>query len=108
MYGIHGKAVSPRDFGAKPCLWGKCGRGGKSRNWEEEEEDVEMGGVAQQELYGDEEAFKEHLEKAHIVPLSWHMGDGPKGSTIGMLILSFFLHSVFVTPYPLPVHVTTC
>lgn len=96
VYGVHGKAVSPVNFGAKACLWGKCGRGGKSRNGDDEEGDVEMGGMAQQELYGDEEAFKEHLEKAHIVPLSWHMGDGPRGSTIGMFILSFFLHSVFV------------
>lgn len=104
VYVVHGKAVAPGEFGAKACLWGKCGKEGKSRNGDGEGEgDVEMGGVKQTEMYGDEEAFKGHVEKAHIVPLSWHMGDGPRGSTIGEFefIPSFllpFLYLLFLCP----------
>ncbi|KAL5347233.1 hypothetical protein ACLOAV_007542 [Pseudogymnoascus australis] len=78
VYFVHGRITSTsKEFVAKPCLWGKCGRGGKSRDGEGDE----MGGTQQGEVYADEEAFREHMEKAHIVPMAWHMGDGPRGST---------------------------
>jgi hypothetical protein len=99
IYAVHGKVFAKGEFVPKACLWGKCGKsaGSKSRNGDE---DVEMGGVeggvVQRELYGDAEAFKAHLEKAHVVPLSWHMGDGPRGSTIGMFLLLSLLH--FIPP----------
>ncbi|KAF5024990.1 hypothetical protein F66182_2941 [Fusarium sp. NRRL 66182] len=41
------------------CLWGECWR---------QESPCE---------FGDDEHFKEHVEGAHLVPLSWHVGDGP-------------------------------
>jgi hypothetical protein len=91
IYTVHGKVFVKGEFEAKACLWGKCGNkaGSKSRNGDDDG-DVEMGGVVQRELYGDAQAFKAHLEKAHVVPLSWHMGDGPRGSTIGMFLLLSF------------------
>jgi hypothetical protein len=29
------------------------------------------------------ETWQEHIERSHLIPLSWHLGDGPKGSTLG-------------------------
>ncbi|KAM0554740.1 hypothetical protein ACHAPJ_006812 [Fusarium lateritium] len=51
VYIVHGDSIQ--------CLWGRCGR---------QEEPLE---------YEDDEGFKEHVEEAHLVPLSWHVGDGP-------------------------------
>ncbi|OBT65592.1 hypothetical protein VE03_05512 [Pseudogymnoascus sp. 23342-1-I1] len=80
VYIVHGKPASGVEFGARPCLWGKCGRGGRQEQYGEG--DVEMDGARLVGVFRDEEAFRAHLEKAHIVPMAWHMGDGPRGSII--------------------------
>ncbi|KAM0352926.1 hypothetical protein ACHAPU_001810 [Fusarium lateritium] len=41
------------------CLWGKCGN---------------RDGISE---FEDDEGFKMHVEEAHLVPFSWHVGDGP-------------------------------
>jgi hypothetical protein len=51
VYIVHGDSIE--------CLWGKCGRLEEPPEFEEDE------------------GFKEHVEEAHLVPLSWHVGDGP-------------------------------
>ncbi|RGP76054.1 hypothetical protein FLONG3_5445 [Fusarium longipes] len=51
VYIVHGDSVE--------CLWGKCGRLEKPPELE------------------DDEGFEKHIEEAHLVPLSWHVGDGP-------------------------------
>lgn len=43
------------------CLWGKCGERSVAR---------QIDGVA----------LATHLEQAHLVPMTWHVGDGPKNS----------------------------
>ncbi|KAM3512281.1 hypothetical protein MY11210_004065 [Beauveria gryllotalpidicola] len=43
------------------CLWGKCGEQSVAR---------QVNGVA----------LATHLEQAHLVPMTWHVGDGPKNS----------------------------
>ncbi|KAK3186423.1 hypothetical protein K4F52_004724 [Lecanicillium sp. MT-2017a] len=43
------------------CLWGKCG--GKS---------------PQGCLYENKAALASHVEEAHMIPISWHVGDGPR------------------------------
>ncbi|OAA48160.1 C2H2 finger domain-containing protein [Beauveria brongniartii RCEF 3172] len=43
------------------CLWGKCGEQSVAR---------QIDGVA----------LATHLEQAHLVPMTWHVGDGPKNS----------------------------
>ncbi|KAG8673533.1 hypothetical protein FPOAC2_06979 [Fusarium poae] len=48
---VHGDSIE--------CLWGKCGRLEKPPEFE------------------DDEGFEDHIEEAHLVPLSWHVGDGP-------------------------------
>ncbi|OBT79073.1 hypothetical protein VF21_02454 [Pseudogymnoascus sp. 05NY08] len=79
VYIVHGKAIRVKEFVPKSCLWGKCGKKTEERDGDGDEE---MGGVKdQEEVFGDMEAFKAHMEKAHIVPMAWHMGDGPRGTT---------------------------
>lgn len=51
VYIVHGDSIE--------CMWGKCGRLEEPPEFEEDE------------------AFREHMEEAHLVPLSWHVGDGP-------------------------------
>lgn len=51
VYIVHGDSIQ--------CLWGSCGR---------REEPYE---------FDDDESFNKHVEEAHLVPLSWHVGDGP-------------------------------
>ncbi|KAH7311668.1 hypothetical protein B0I35DRAFT_69621 [Stachybotrys elegans] len=41
------------------CRWGRCGRRAAPR------------------VLPNPESFKKHVERAHLVPLSWHAGDGP-------------------------------
>ncbi|KAL6915737.1 hypothetical protein ACHAP8_009488 [Fusarium lateritium] len=48
---VHGDSVE--------CLWGKCGRLERPPEFE------------------DDEGFEDHIKEAHLVPLSWHVGDGP-------------------------------
>ncbi|KFY34810.1 hypothetical protein V494_06444, partial [Pseudogymnoascus sp. VKM F-4513 (FW-928)] len=81
VYVVHGKIISSKDFEAKPCLFAKCGKKSAS-NAGDVEGDVEMGGVQQEEIYVDEEGFRAHMEKAHIIPIAWHLGDGPRGTTL--------------------------
>ena len=97
VYVVHGRAIRVKEFVPKACLWGKCGKKAESRDGDG---DQEMGGVVQEEVFGDEEAFKAHMEKAHIVPMAWHMGDGPRGTTTGMFhpLLSFFFISLSLFP----------
>ncbi|KAM0425247.1 hypothetical protein ACHAPT_009564 [Fusarium lateritium] len=51
VYIVHGDSIQ--------CLWGKCGL---------REEPYE---------FDDDESFREHVEEAHLIPVSWHVGDGP-------------------------------
>ncbi|KFA50484.1 hypothetical protein S40293_03069 [Stachybotrys chartarum IBT 40293] len=40
------------------CRWGRCGQGGGVQG------------------FPDAEAFERHMEQSHLIPLSWHAGDG--------------------------------
>ncbi|KAM0369006.1 hypothetical protein ACHAPK_006670 [Fusarium culmorum] len=51
VYKVHGDSVE--------CLWGKCGR------------------LEEPPEFEDNEGFNDHVEEAHLVPLLWHVGDGP-------------------------------
>ncbi|KAF4999833.1 hypothetical protein FGRMN_2213 [Fusarium graminum] len=50
------------------CLWGKCGN----------RDDISE--------FEDDEGFKRHVEEAHLVPFSWHVGDGPNNSKDGNVL----------------------
>ncbi|KAL7900921.1 hypothetical protein HDV64DRAFT_245384, partial [Trichoderma sp. TUCIM 5745] len=45
------------------CRWGKCGE--------------EMTAVA----FSDERSLRIHIEEAHLIPFSWHVGDGPQNDS---------------------------
>ncbi|KAF4981571.1 hypothetical protein FZEAL_2637 [Fusarium zealandicum] len=56
VYIVHGDSAE--------CLWGKCGR---------REQPCE---------FDDDEGFREHVEETHLVPMSWHVGDGPNNAGV--------------------------
>ncbi|RDA92610.1 hypothetical protein CP533_0918 [Ophiocordyceps camponoti-saundersi (nom. inval.)] len=51
VYAIHG----PRDSYGCRCCWGNCARSVATAD-----------------------EFREHAEEAHLVPIAWHLGDGPR------------------------------
>ncbi|KAG9238757.1 hypothetical protein BJ875DRAFT_367288 [Amylocarpus encephaloides] len=59
VYIVHGQMS--KFSGTVTCRWGKC-----AAKHEE--------GVA----FKEKEEWKDHIEDAHLIPFSWHMGDGPK------------------------------
>jgi len=54
---VHGRAEA--------CLWGKCAR--------------EVGGTPVLATQAD---FEEHVERTHLLPYQWHMGDGYRNSIV--------------------------
>jgi hypothetical protein len=68
---VHGKT---RVKDGIKCLWGKCAH---------EVIDLEDDAGRPENVFSKMEAWKEHVEKQHLTPLAWHMGDGPRGSTLG-------------------------
>lgn len=58
---VHGPLKGQEEEGLA-CLWGNCGR---------------EQAPGQEKVFVGEE-FHAHMEKKHLVPLVWHLGDGPK------------------------------
>lgn len=56
----HVQLVHGRE-GILSCRWGKCND-------------------AQRERFGSRAEFERHVEDAHLVPFTWHVGDGPRNS----------------------------
>jgi len=75
IFKVHTKLQRPEGL---QCSWGKCGL---MREVEDElaaatgAEDNDLGFTTLKD-------FKNHVEKAHITPFAWHMGDGPQGSIL--------------------------
>ncbi|KAK8094580.1 hypothetical protein PG997_001265 [Apiospora hydei] len=66
------------------CRWGKCGS--KLAQTAVGEEATTGKTVHQQpEEFEDEDAFCAHIEKDHLEPYVWHMGDGPQNKGIWTL-----------------------
>ncbi|XMA17278.1 hypothetical protein WAI453_010069 [Rhynchosporium graminicola] len=63
--------------GKIPCLWAKCGMK-KSVKGEDGQEKV----VDDHPEFKSRDEWKKHLEVKHLIPFSWHMGDGPKGTDL--------------------------
>ncbi|KAL6885400.1 hypothetical protein GGI43DRAFT_304469 [Trichoderma evansii] len=45
------------------CQWGKCAKEVPAR------------------VFSDEPSLQTHIEKAHLIPFSWHVGDGPQNNS---------------------------
>lgn len=73
---VHGKKLPS---GTIVCQWAKCGS--IENVWNP------LTLKAQKEYnhpdFDDLDSFKDHVEKAHLNAIAWHMGDGPKGSLLG-------------------------
>jgi hypothetical protein len=76
IFTVHNKLQSS---GQLVCQWGKCGTSQQRRD----ETTNEKITVHENYEFNSLDAFKDHVEKAHMIPLAWHLGDGPRGSTLG-------------------------
>jgi hypothetical protein len=77
IYTVHNKEQMS---GAIVCQWAKCGLTREVRDKRTLQSKV----IHEEHDFADMEVFKDHVEKAHLVPFAWHMGDGPRGSTLGI------------------------
>ncbi|KAM4066883.1 transcription factor Zn, C2H2 [Hirsutella rhossiliensis] len=57
IYVVHGHSGGT---GPRCCRWRKCASAQPARE------------------FTDSDEFREHMEEAHLVPLAWHVGDGPQ------------------------------
>ncbi|KAH8816324.1 hypothetical protein F5884DRAFT_218005 [Xylogone sp. PMI_703] len=71
---VHGKK---QDSELYCCLWGRCGRHAKR-----EVEDNGGQGIMDENEFWTEDDWREHVNVEHLIPFSWHMGDGPKGTSL--------------------------
>ncbi|KAK1812912.1 hypothetical protein LTR12_012719 [Friedmanniomyces endolithicus] len=78
---VHGKANGRREF---ECLWkgcegdGQVGKGKGKQRLQEEEDDEDEVEVAR---FLDLARWLEHVNKSHLQPIAWKLGDGPRGGT---------------------------
>lgn len=61
------------------CEWANCGSHGLVRD------KVTLAKMMVHKSYDFKsiESWKGHIERNHLIPLAWHMGDGPRGTTLG-------------------------
>jgi hypothetical protein len=66
------------------CLWGKCG--------EKHETDKAVDSQLHDESneFRSKAEWKDHVNQQHLIPFAWHMGDGPKGTSLCMFSESFY------------------
>ncbi|KAK0901551.1 hypothetical protein LTS16_020247 [Friedmanniomyces endolithicus] len=80
---VHGKANGRREF---ECLWKGCegggqvgkGKGKQTAQGEEDDDDDDDVEVAS---FPDLARWLEHVNKSHLQPIAWKLGDGPRGGT---------------------------
>lgn len=78
IYTVHNKEQMS---GAIVCQWAKCGLTREVRH----KRNLELKVIHEDHDFATIETFKDHVEKAHLIPFAWHMGDGPRGSTLGIM-----------------------
>ncbi|EPE26651.1 hypothetical protein GLAREA_02564 [Glarea lozoyensis ATCC 20868] len=79
VHGIRDK--SKKDI---PCRWGKCAKTHKVQMPLTSDSKASEGSLSQQSggvTFTRIGEWKEHIEEAHLIPFSWHMGDGPADET---------------------------
>ena len=80
IYSVHNKAKA---YGAIACQWSKCGLTRQVHDESTPKSTPEPKFVHEDHEFAGMEEFMDHMEKAHLIPFAWHMGDGPRGSTLG-------------------------
>ena len=76
IFNVHSKKLSS---GALTCLWRKCGEINGAIDMSSSPNIVEKPFE-----FETMEQWQNHINKAHLVPFSWHMGDGPRGTSLGI------------------------
>jgi hypothetical protein len=71
-----------RASGTRPCLWTSCSPTREVFNNPKQAPRVSDRGFQ----FKTEDEWQDHINKAHLIPLAWHMGDGPKGTSLGRLL----------------------
>ncbi|POS87354.1 hypothetical protein EPUL_002889 [Erysiphe pulchra] len=82
VYAAHGKK---HEDGRRRCLWGKCSLAWKDTHIEKlamTSPDTNVSVVDSSLIYLKRRDWKNHMEENHLIPFSWHMGDGPCGSRL--------------------------
>jgi hypothetical protein len=81
VFNVHNKKQKPS--GTRLCLWGKC------REEREPANDSTRSLKAQFDTneFKTKMEWKEHINERHLIPLAWHMGDGPRGTSLCMFSL---------------------
>ncbi|KAL5630481.1 hypothetical protein BROUX41_000353 [Berkeleyomyces rouxiae] len=64
---VHIRPIIRRAIATPRCLWAECGSSAAGV-----ESEVPMG-----KKFVTVTAMREHIEKAHMMPMNWHLGDGP-------------------------------
>lgn len=77
LFKNHGK----KENAMYSCLWKGCNT---PKTTEGRDELVPESGRVTQYEFKDEDEWKSHVEKRHLTPYAWHMGDGPQNS-LGMI-----------------------
>ena len=68
-----------------PCLWRNCHTGTEEVL---DEKTNTINKVNKTTEFRNREDWKKHVEQVHLLPVLWYEGDGPKGTDLGMSILS--------------------
>lgn len=80
---IHRLHLKKAAHGGYDCLWAGCGKvksvTDKATN--------RVTSKFEDRNFDDEGRWKEHVEKEHISPIAWELGDGPAGGVSGELII---------------------
>ncbi|TQS38566.1 hypothetical protein Golomagni_00925 [Golovinomyces magnicellulatus] len=83
LYVVHGRRL---ECGGRRCLWRKCGESWNNARREScstthsDNDDDSISDL--RIIYPTRREWKEHIEERHLIPFSWHMGDGPCGSRL--------------------------
>lgn len=65
--------------GARQCLWGKCSPAHDALH----DKDNALGGSNTPVEYKTKAEWHDHINKTHLVPVAWRMGDGPQMTPLG-------------------------
>ncbi|TAQ87960.1 hypothetical protein B7494_g3729 [Chlorociboria aeruginascens] len=76
IFSVHGRKQLSGVF---PCLWANC-----SLMDEVMDEDTLSPKVVDKRFeFKTKDEFQRHINRAHLVSFAWHMGDGPRGTSLG-------------------------
>ncbi|PMD35276.1 hypothetical protein L207DRAFT_637659 [Hyaloscypha variabilis F] len=76
VFNVHNKK---QPSGSRICLWGKCGA-----KYEASDEATETGTLDERNRFMTKAEWKSHINQRHLIPFAWHMGDGPKGTSLSI------------------------